>query len=55
MISWKNLDTLTSYKTLCALKNKVDLTRAMAGEEGAARVAGYHAPMAAGLTYYSAA
>lgn len=55
MISWKNLDTLASYDKLNALKGKVDLTKAMAGENGAARVAEYNVPMAAGLTYYYAA
>ncbi len=55
MISWKNLDTLAAYRDLTALKGKVDLTKAMAGDEGAARVAAYNAPMGGGLTYYYAA
>ncbi|MBR4711890.1 MAG: glucose-6-phosphate isomerase [Clostridia bacterium] len=55
MISWKNLDTLAAYGKLASLKNKVDLTAAMAGEEGAARVAAFNAPMAGGMTYYYAA
>ena len=54
MISWKNLDKLAAYDKLAALK-RVDLAEAMAGESGAARVAKYSAPMAAGLTYNYAA
>ena len=55
MIAWKNMDTLAAYQKLTALKGKVNLVNAMSGEEGAARVAGCNAPMAAGLTYYYAA
>ncbi len=55
MIQWKNLDTLSAYKALQNLKDKVDLTAVMAGEEGARRVAEYTVPMAAGLTYSYAA
>ena len=55
MISWKNLDTLAAYKRLCGMKDRVDLTKAMAGEAGAARVAKYCAPMAGGLVYNYAA
>ena len=55
MVQWKNLDTLQSYQDLKKAARKVDLTKVMAGEEGAARVARCHAPMAAGLTYYYAA
>ena len=54
MVSWKNLDTLDSYK---ALKNskEVDLVSVMAGESGAKRVKEYSVPMAEGLTYNYAA
>ena len=54
MVSWKNLDTLDSYK---ALKNskEVDLVSVMAGENGAKRVKEYSVPMAEGLTYNYAA
>ena len=55
MISWKNLDTLAAYKQLSGMKDKVDLTKAMAGEAGAARVAKYCVPMAGGLVYNYAA
>ena len=54
MISWKNLDQLAAYDKLAALK-RVDLAEAMAGENGAARVAKYSVPMAEGLTYNYAA
>ncbi len=55
MISWKNLDTLSAYQSLCALKGRVKLQEAMAGENGARRVAAYTVPMAAGLQYHFAA
>jgi len=55
MISWKNLDTLTSYDKLKALRGRVDLAAAMSGEGGARRVAEYSVPMACGLTYNYAA
>ena len=55
MNQWKNLDTLKSYQTLRKEAGKVDLTKAMAGESGAERVAGYTVPMAAGLVYNYAA
>ena len=54
MAQWKNLDTLKSFKDL-ADSRKVDLTKALAGDAGAARVAKYRVPMAAGLSYYYAA
>ena len=54
MVDWKNLDTLPGYAALAGLK-KVDLTEAMAGENGAARAKQYSVPMAAGLTYNYAA
>ncbi len=55
MIQWKNLDTLGSYKKLTALDKRVNLPEAMAGENGAARVAKYSVPMACGLSYHYAA
>lgn len=54
MVSWNNLDTLTSFKELLNVK-KVDLTKVMSGEEGAVRVKNYNVPMAGGLTYNYAA
>lgn len=50
MISWNNLDTLTSYKELLGL-DKVNIASAMTGENGAERVKKYSVPMAEGLTY----
>ena len=50
MAEWKNLDTLAAFQSLAAAGKKVDLTREMAGESGAARVAKYAVPMAGGLT-----
>ena len=38
MVTWNNLDTLTSYAKLKDLKNHVDIKEAMAGENGAKRV-----------------
>ena len=55
MIDWKNLDTLSSFGKLKDLKKRVDLTEAMAGEGGAARVAKYSVPIACGLSYNYAA
>ena len=55
MIHWNNLDTLPSYEKLKALKNRVNLQEAMAGEGGAARVAKYSVPIACGLSYNYAA
>ena len=55
MISWKNLDTLPAYRTLCKLKNHVDLVQALSGEDGVRRVAEYAVPMACGETYHYAA
>ena len=55
MVSWKNLDTLSVYDKLLALKGKVNIAEAMAGEKGAERVAKYSAPMAGGLQYNYAA
>ena len=55
MNEWKNLDELKSFQTLKNDSQPVDLTKAMAGEAGAGRVAAYQVPMAAGLTYSYAA
>ena len=55
MNEWKNLDELKSFQTLKNEGNRVDLTKALAGEAGAERVAAYQVPMAAGLTYSYAA
>ena len=55
MLNWKNYDKLAAAEKLAALKDKVCLQEAMAGEQGAARVAAYCAPMAAGLCYNYAA
>lgn len=55
MISWENLDTLSSYKKLQSLKNAVSLKGVIAGEAGAARVKKYSVPMAAGLSFNYAA
>ena len=55
MNEWKNLDELKSFQELKSDGSKVDLTKAMAGEAGAERVAKYQVPMAAGLTYSYAA
>ena len=55
MISWKNLDKLSSYDALRTLENRVNLQEAMSGENGAKRVAEYSAPMAAGMQYNYAA
>ena len=53
MIEWKNFDKLESYKTLQGLKNQVELKSAMAGANGAKRVAEYQVPMSNGMTYNS--
>jgi len=55
MADWKNYDKLASSKKLASLAGKVDLTIAMAGEEGAKRVAKYSVPMSNGLAYNFAA
>ena len=44
-----------SYEKLAGLKNHVDIKEAMAGENGAERVAKYTAPMAEGLSFNYAA
>ena len=55
MISWKNFDQLDAYGKLDALKGRVRLQTAMAGEAGAERVAKYSVPMACGYSYNFAA
>ena len=54
MISWKNLDTLTSFQELSKTK-QVNLPEVMSGENGAERVRNYSVPMAEGLNYNYAA
>ena len=55
MVSWNNLDTLTSFKELTELKDRVNLVEAMTGENGADRVNRYSVPMGSGLVYNYAA
>ena len=50
-IEWKNFDQLAAASRLQTLKNHVSLPEVMAGENGAARVAKYCTPMAAGLAF----
>ena len=52
MASWKNLDTLSSYKKLAKDESRVDIKTALSGEDGAKRMASYKVPIGAGLTYY---
>ena len=54
-MEWKNLDTLAAWEKLEKDGHRVDLTKAMSGEEGAARVGKYAVPMGGGMTYYYAA
>ncbi len=55
MSEWKNLDTLKTEQILAGNSRRADRTKEMAGETGAARVARYQIPMAAGLVYSYAA
>ncbi|MBR6164664.1 MAG: glucose-6-phosphate isomerase [Clostridia bacterium] len=55
MNQWKNLDMLKSYQEIRNHNHPVDLTRELAGANGAERVARYQIPMAAGLVYNYAA
>ncbi len=50
MINWKNLDTLASFEKLASLE-KVNLAKAMSGEEGAERVKKYTAFMGAEMDF----
>ncbi len=54
MITWNNLDTLTSYQELEKIP-RVNLAEAMTGDKGAGRVKKYSVPMAEGLVYHYAA
>ena len=55
MIAWNNLDTLKAYQSLKNNAEPVDLTKEMAGANGAKRVQEYSVPMAAGLAWNYAA
>lgn len=55
MADWKNLDTLASFQELAKTKGAVDLTKVMAGENGAERVKSYSVDMAQGLAFNYAA
>ena len=55
MANWKNLDTLKAYDELLELWNEVEVREALAGENGAKRVAEYNVPIAEGLTFNYAA
>lgn len=55
MVSWNNLDSLKAFAKLQALKGKVDIRTAMAGESGAERVKKYSVPMAGGMAFNFAA
>ncbi|MCQ2457940.1 MAG: glucose-6-phosphate isomerase [Clostridia bacterium] len=55
MIKWNNLDQLSSFEALKALKNHVCLKNALSGEQGAERARAFTVPMAAGLSYNYAA
>jgi len=50
MISWKNMDALSSYEALVKAE-KVNLSAAMTGENGADRVKNYTVPMGAELDF----
>ena len=54
MITWNNLDTLEAFKNLSKAE-RVNITEAMSGENGAERVKTYSTPMAEGLAYNYAA
>ena len=54
MVSWKNYDEISAVKKMESAA-KVDLTKVMAGEEGAKRVAKYTVPMSNGMAYNFAA
>ena len=45
MVTWNNLDTLSSFKELLNVE-RVNLAEAMSGENGAERVRKYSVPMA---------
>ena len=52
MISWKNLDTLESWKKLEKSGKKVNLPKLLSGEAGGERVRNYAVNMGGGLKYY---
>ncbi len=54
MVSWNNLDTLSSYQELTKTK-AVDLKSVMTGDNGAKRAKEYSVPMAEGLSFNYAA
>ena len=54
MATWKNLDTMETFKALSEVK-RVKLAEAMSGAEGAERVKKYSVPMAEGFSYNFAA
>ena len=54
MVTWNNLDTLTSFNELSKTE-RVNLAEVMSGENGAERVKNYSIPMAEGFTYNYAA
>ncbi len=54
MATWKNLDTLETFKALSEVK-RVKLAEAMSGAEGAERVKKYSVPMTEGFSYNFAA
>ena len=54
MATWKNLDTLETFKALSEVK-RVKLAEVMSGAEGAERVKKYSVPMAEGFSYKFAA
>lgn len=54
MATWKNLDTLETFKALSEVK-RVKLAEAMSGVESAERVKKYSVPMAEGFSYNFAA
>ena len=54
MATWKNLDTLETFKALSEVK-RVKLAEAMSGAEGAERVKKHSVPMAEGFSYNFAA
>ena len=50
MITWKNLDSLSAYEKL-QKTHKLELAKAMSGENGAQRVKNYTVPMGAGMHF----
>ena len=55
MITWKNLNELSSFAALEALKDEVCLKKEMTGASGADRVKNYQVPMSGNLIYSYAA